>query len=166
MRCALFTLLLSAGTLAFGQAGPAAPLAPFGQAPSPWAALNRDFGRMTPQQWNGLGSLHSRTVLVPPPKQAVVPLGDASIDPQIVRHPSAQDLGTPPPGTQVAQNLFPGLTFQPIDGQLCAPKDGLLSTTWPKLEVRRIPITWPNLKMEPITEPGQASPVAVPGPHP
>jgi hypothetical protein len=104
---------------------------------------------MTPQRWNGLSLLHSRTVLVPPPNQAVVPL-DASIDPQIVRHPSQKDVGAIPPGTQVAQNLFPGLRFQPIEGQPCAPASEPLSTIWPLLNVHRIPMDWPNLKMEPV----------------
>jgi hypothetical protein len=108
MRCAFSTLILSAGTLGFGQAGPAAPLTPFGQAPSSWTALNRDFGRMTPQQWNGLSSLHSRTVLVPPPEQAIVRLGDAALDPQIVRHPSSRNLGTPAAGDTSRAERVPG----------------------------------------------------------
>lgn len=154
MRCTVFALFLSAGTWAFGQAGPASPLTPeqpgqlgqMGQAPSLWSALSRDFGKMTPQQWNGLSSLRTRTVLLPPAK-TLVPLGDASIDRQMVLHPSAKDLGAQPPGTQVAQDQFPGLTFQPIDGQQSAPTTGPLSTRWPRLDVHRMPTDWQTLKM-------------------
>ena len=170
MRCALFTMLLSAGTLGFGQAGPAAPLTPFGQAPSPQQTWQgHDFGRLPTWHWDpSLSTLHSSTVVLPPSKQTIVPLGDASIDPQIVRHPSLKNLGTLPPGTQVAQNLFPGLTFQPIENERCAPPSGLLSTMWPALEVKRIPTRWPKLKMEPVDGLGQASLAAdpAPGPHP
>ena len=176
MRCTLFALFLSAGTLALGQAGPASPLTPFvqeplipfGQAPSLWSTLNHNFGRMTPQQWEGLQGLHSWTVLLPPPK-TVAPLGDASMDARMIRRPSGQNLGMQPPGTQVAQNLFPGLKFQPIDDPLCPQQPGAsqaepLSTTWPKLEVKRIPTDWPTLRMEPVGELGEAAPAT--GPHP
>jgi hypothetical protein len=168
MRCALFMMFLSAGTLGFGQAGPAAPPTPFGQEPSPQQTWQgHDFGRLPTWHWDpSLSTLRSSKVVLPPSKQAIVPLGDASVDPQIVRHPSQRSLGTLLPGTQVAQNLFPGLTFQPIEDQRCAPASGPLSTIWPQLEMKQIPITWQNLKMEPVDGLGQAASAAVPGPHP
>jgi len=170
MRCGLLILCLSGGTLGLGQAGPAASLTPFGQAPSPWTAQSRDFGKLPEWRWDpSLSSLRPQTVLLPPPKTATVPLGDASIDPRILRHPAANDLGTQPPGTQVAQNLFPGLKFQPIDGPQCPQQPGAaqaepLPTTWPKLKVQRIPTDWPRLKMEPVAGLGEAASIA--GPHP
>ncbi|MGO9438000.1 MAG: hypothetical protein ACLPH3_06515 [Terracidiphilus sp.] len=152
MRITVLALFLSAGSTAFGQLGPAGPLNPNppGRLPSPWTAQGRDFGKMTPPQWEGLGALHSRTVLLPPPKQAVVPLGDAQIDPKIIHHPSPRNLGTQPAGTQIAQNLYPGLTLQPIDEPQCAPNAGPRSTTWPELKIEKIPTVWPKFKLEPI----------------
>lgn len=168
MRCTLLALLLSTGTLAFGQAATVPP-EQSDLTPSPWAKLNREFDGMTAQKWKDLGALPSWSVLLPPPKQAVARLGDDALDPQMVHHPSPKNLGTRPPGTQVAQSLFPGLAFQPIDqapnvGTLCAPAFGPLSTKWPMLNVQRIPTDWPKLKMEPVVASGEAFSSAIPSP--
>jgi hypothetical protein len=78
-----------------------------------------------------------------------VPLGDAQIDPQMIVHPTARDLGVQPAGTLVAQNLYPGLQYLPIEAEGCGPKGGPLSTTWRELKVEPISIAWPKFKMEP-----------------
>lgn len=152
MRIAILALSLLAGATAFGQSSPVGPLNPNppGSPQSPWAALGRDLGKRPPQQWEGLGALHSSTVLLPPPKQVVVPLGDAQIDPKMVLHPSQRNLDSQPPGTLVAQNLYPGLTLMPIDGPQCAPSSGPRSTTWPELKIEKIPTVWPQFNLKPI----------------
>jgi hypothetical protein len=152
MRIVVLALFFFAGSTAFGQSSPAGPLNPNppGSLPSPWTALGRYFGKMTPQQWEGLGALHSGTVLLPPPKKAVAPLGDAQIDPKMALHPSQRNLGSQQPGTLVAQNLYPGLTLQPIEAQPYAPGVKPLSTTWPELKIENIPTVWPKFKLEPI----------------
>lgn len=159
MRSTLLILILSGGALAFGQAGPSFRFSS-GQ-PIQTSAPGRDFGTMPrwPRWDPALTSLRTETVLLPGPK-STIPLGDASIDPRMVHHPSRKDIGTLPPGTQVAQNLFPGLVFQPIEAPRCAPLAGPLATTWPRLQVEHIPTEWPRLKMGPLAGPGQASPVA------
>jgi hypothetical protein len=162
MRCSLSILILSAGTLAFGQTGPSFPFSSGqpSQSLSPWngqeIAPGPDFTKTPEWRWNpALSTLGTRMVLLPPPKSITVPLGDAAIDPQILRRPSPRDLGVQPPGTQIAQNLFPGLKFQPVDGQLSAqesfsPHTGPLPATWPQLNVHRIPTDWPKLTMGPV----------------
>jgi hypothetical protein len=153
MRSTLLILCLSGGALAFGQAGPSFPFSvspvPSGQAIQT-AAPGWNFSKM-PQwpRWDPSLNSRSQTVFRPGP-QPTVQLSGASIDPQIVRHPTAKDLGTLPPGTQVAQNLYPGLVFQPIaGGRRCPPSSGPLATTWPLLKLETIPITWPAFKAEP-----------------
>ncbi len=155
MRYALLVLFLTAGTLGFGQTGPTSPFS-FGQpiqAPLSGASQDRNFGK-APPQWDALRALPQTLIEIAPPKSGVL-LGDARIDPKIVRHPSQQNLGTQPLGTELAQNLYPGLRFQPIQeprmGEaLREPGSGPLSITWPKLTVHEIPTQWPALKMEPV----------------
>jgi hypothetical protein len=101
---------------------------------------------------------------------ALKPLGDAEIDPRIIVHPPQSRIGDQPSGTQIAQNLYPGLTFQRIDGPLGgeqprASKPDRLSTTWRNLEVKRIPTQWPKFKMEPVAGAGEASSFAIPSPQ-
>lgn len=57
-------------------------------------------------------------------------------DSAMVVHPPQTSIGVQPPGTTVAQNLYPGLELMPI-GQS-------------KVKVEPIPTTWPGMKMEPI----------------
>jgi hypothetical protein len=135
----------SAGSAGFGQAAPASPPNPLGQ--SPWTAQGREFGKL-PDGYALRGVPPGRADLFQP--KTAVPLGDASIDPQMLLHPTARDLGTQPPGMLMAQNLYPGLKFQPIGAQPRAPRGGLLSTTWPKLKIEEIPVFWPHLKTEPV----------------
>ena len=134
------------GSAAFGQSAPGDLLNPNPAGQSPWTAQDRDFGKLPPG-WSGAGKAPFGTLVRPAPRAR---MRDAQIDPQMILHPTARDLGTQPPGTLVAQNLYPGLKFQPIGAQLCAPRGGLLSTTWPKLKVAPIPITWPNMKRMPV----------------
>ena len=136
------------GSAAFGQSAPGDLLNPNPAGQSPWTAQDRDFGKLPPG-WSGAAKAPFGTLVRPAPAPRAR-MRDAQIDPQMILHPTARDLGTQPPGTLVAQNLYPGLKFQPIGAQLCAPRGGLLSTTWPKLKVAPIPITWPNMKRMPV----------------
>ena len=153
MRTAILALCVCgvfawSGAAAFGQSAPAGPLSPNPPRPSLWTELGREFGKLPP---GSTGTAKAPPGIVVRPALAPrAPLGNASIDPKMILHPTARDLGTQPPGILVAQNLYPGLKFQPIDAQPCGPKGGLLSTTWPKLKVEPIPITWPNAKMKPV----------------
>src|SRR5579863_6044710 len=86
MRCSLSILILSAGTLAFGQTGPSFPFSSGqpSQSLSPWngqeIAPGPDFTKTPEWRWNpALSTLGTRMVLLPPPKSITVPLGDAAI---------------------------------------------------------------------------------------
>jgi hypothetical protein len=144
---------IMSGSAAFGQSVPSDLLNPNPPGQSFWSAQARDFGKLPPG-WSGAAKAPLWTVIRPapayPPDSHRARMSDASIDPQMILRPTARDLGTQPPGTLVAQNLYPGLTFQPIEAQPCVPKGGLLSTTWPKLKIEEIPVFWPHLKTEPV----------------
>jgi hypothetical protein len=151
MRIVILALFFFAGSTAFGQSGPVWLLNPnhSGSLPSPWSSRGRDFGKLPPGWPATLNTLNS-TVIEPAPPAPHVFLGDAQIDRKMIVHPSQRNLGTQPPGTLVAQNLYPGLTFQPIGGPQCAPNAGSRSKTWPELKIERIPAVWPKFKLEPI----------------
>jgi hypothetical protein len=135
MRIVILALFFFAGATAFGQSGPFGPLnpKPSGNLPSPWTAHGRDFGKL-PQGWPATMNMTEWTAILPAPT-TLKPFGDAQIDPKIVVHPAQSRLGDQPPGTQIAQNQFPGLELLPIE--------------WPNAKIKPIPTVWPNLKMEP-----------------
>jgi hypothetical protein len=58
------------------------------------------------------------------------------LDSRMIVHPPPSSLGVQPRGTQLAQNLYPGLELLPIDIS--------------KAKLQPIPIIWPDLKVEPI----------------
>jgi hypothetical protein len=60
----------------------------------------------------------------------------------IVR-PPASSVGVQPPGSQIAQNLYPGLELLPIQQFKGEP----IPTTFPNMKVEQIPITWPQYKV-------------------
>ena len=94
----------------------------------------------------------SETIMqAPPALKALRPLGDARIDPNILRRPPQSVLDLPSQGTLMAQNQFPGLRFLPIE----SPKgtSGPISTVWPKLKMERIPTNWPGAKFIPVGDP-------------
>ena len=136
MRIVIRALFFFAGATAFGQSGPFGPLNPnpSGNLPSPWTAQGRDFGKLPPG-WPATMNLAEWTAILPAPK-TLKPFGDAQVDPKIAVHPAQSRLGDQPPGTQIAQNQFPGLELLPIQ--------------WPNARIKPIPTVWPNLKMEPI----------------
>ena len=155
MHLKIFALLLSLACLpVLGQSGQA----PFidaepGKTP-PALALQpgQDFstGR---REWK-LSPLtpFSETMLqAPPTRRALLPLGDAKIDPDILRRPPKSILDAQSQGTLMAQNRFPGLRFLPIESP--QGTSGPISTTWPKLKMERIPIEWPGAKVIPVYDP-------------
>ncbi len=75
---------------------------------------------------------------VPPP-----PVGP-EIDPDIIIHPPKSRMGDEPQGSLVAQNIYPGLRWLPINNGKPIPN------TWPKAKIEFIPITWPESQLLPI----------------
>ncbi len=75
-------------------------------------------------------------------------LDDPQIDAQIIVHPPPSSLGEQPQGTQLAQNLYPGLQLLPIDESKA--KGQPIPITWPNLKIEQIPIVWPKLEFNPV----------------
>lgn len=150
MRLTILGLFLSFSPVAFCQTAMPAP-ANLQQRPlTPPAIIliqpGRDFTRLPPNLT--ITSIQPLTILTP--FDVGLPrLGShAQIDPQIVVHPPQSSLGEQPPGTQIAQNLYPGLQMLPIEESKI--KSQPLSTTWPSLKVQQIPITWPKCEIKPV----------------
>jgi len=101
------------------------------------------------------------------PLKMVFPLGAESlqqlgrpsvtppVDPRMIVHPPASSIGVQPPGTQIAQNLYPGLQLMPIDQSKA--KAAPIPITFPNMKFEKIPTTWPQYKMSPIQS-GKAEP--------
>jgi hypothetical protein len=143
MRISIFALFVSIGLTATGQSpGPGAvkpqpqwllppisihPGASFDQAPREWH-LNPDV------PFNSI-------VLEPPQQKSAAP-----IDPQMVLHPPQSKVGEQAPGTLMAQNLYPGLQFLPIDGPNPGARE--IPITWPERKLKNIPTDWPKYELK------------------
>jgi len=146
MRLAIFALLLFSGTVAFCQSAVPAPVNP-GQhwlTPPGTAQPGRDF-TTPPPDWHFYGVVPPRTLILPN-AGPLRPRGDARIDPKMIVHPPPSSLGEQPPGTMVAQNLYPGLQLLPIEGA----KARAIPTIWPNLKVQQIPTAWPKCAIKPV----------------
>ena len=133
MRLMTLALFVSAATTAFCQSSAPAPINPdtLGQLTPEFTQPGMDFSKLPPN-WN-LVIVKPRGTLVLPRIITVQVLSSAAIDPKIIVHPPQSSLGVQPPGTLVAQNLYPNLQLLPID--------------WPKAKIEQIPTQWPNYKL-------------------
>ena len=147
MRAGLIVLTLFTGAAAFGQSNAAATASPFkleltspaiNQAPADFLKPHTDFHIPSVQLWKSFAISGPRTL-----RQRA----DAQIDPGMIIRPPKSSVGVQPPGTPIAQNLYPGLRLLPID----APKGMLekIPTEWPNLNLQNIPITWPKYEVSP-----------------
>ena len=82
-------------------------------------------------------------------------MGNAQIDPEMVVQPPQASIGVQPPGTQIAQNLYPGLQLMPIDQSKA--KVVPIPTAFPNMKLEKIPTVWPQYKISPIQS-GKAGP--------
>lgn len=73
---------------------------------------------------------------------------NVQIDPNIIVHPPQPSLGEQAPGTQIAQNLYPGLVLLPIDESKAKLQQ--IPITWRNLNVQNIPIVWPRLEIKQV----------------
>ena len=128
MRPAIFALLLCAGTAAFCQSPPPVtqvkPALPPLTLTLPPQAPALEFNA-PPKVFTFSGVVPRKAIVLPP--TALQFEDHAQIDPQIIVRPPQSSLGEQPPGTLIAQNLYPGLQMLPI-GE-------------PKGKVKPIPIT-------------------------
>jgi hypothetical protein len=72
----------------------------------------------------------------------------AQIDPMIVMHPPPSSIGEQAPGSQIAQNLYPGLMLMPIDQWKGNGQQ--IPIAWPDLKVKNIPTVWPKIEIKPV----------------
>jgi len=147
MRLVIAALLLGSGVPVLCQSAGPAPASPGkkGQNPPSVFLPQKEFSK-GPPVWRitpgeplkmvvppGTGSLHKLgPQLVPPP-----------VDPGMIVRPPASSVGVQPPGSQIAQNLYPGLELLPIQQFKGEP----IPTTFPNMKVEQIPITWPQYKV-------------------
>jgi hypothetical protein len=82
--------------------------------------------------------------------------GNAQIDPKIIVHPPPSSIGAQPPGTQMAQNLYPGLQWLPIGESHV--KERPIPTQWPKSALEAIPTEWHKFKISPAQDDAAAKP--------
>jgi hypothetical protein len=71
-------------------------------------------------------------------------------------HPPQSSVAVQTPGTQIAQNLYPGLTLMPIDQWKGNGQQ--IPITWPNLKVQNIPTSWPKFEIKSV----QSSPASIP----
>jgi len=157
MRLTILALLLSTGTEAFCQSAAPAPANP----QQPWLAATgipqagRDFTK-PPPDWH-ITSLVQRKMEILPGPWPQHRFDGPQIDAQIIVHPPPSSLGEQPPGTPMAQNLYPGLQLLPVDESKAKAQQ--IPITWPNLKIEQIPIVWPKGESNPVQS-GATGPAA------
>jgi hypothetical protein len=150
MRFGVVALFLSAGTTALSQL--AAPAAVGAQKPGPTPPgillLQKEFTRAPDLQITFGGPMKLVVPANPvPPSSAGLRRENSEMDPKMIAHPPSSSIGDQPPGTAMAQNLYPGLQLLPIEQ--AKAKGEPIPTTWPNLKVKQIPIVWPKFEVKP-----------------
>jgi hypothetical protein len=146
MQFGVIALFLSAGTTALSQLA-----APNSAKPGPnqpaILLFQKEFTKAPDSQitLDGPAKLMIPPNLVPP-SSGGLRREEAQSDPKMIVHPSPSSIGNQPPGTAVAQNLYPGLQLLPIEQ--AKAKGGPIPTAWPNLAVKPIPIVWPKFEIE------------------
>jgi hypothetical protein len=148
MRSALLVLSLIDGTVAFAQSSPARPVDSFKLELTPpsitqlklsFSSPRKDLHIANAQLWKDFANSRQITL----PRNA-----DAQIDPGMIVRPPKSSIGVQPPGTPIAQNLYPGLRLLPIDE---SRKLEEIPAEWPNLNLQNIPINRPKYKNVPAT---------------
>jgi hypothetical protein len=152
MRLAIVGVCFSLATAAFCQSSTPAPVKPEGQPlnqPS-WAQPSQDLN-VTPRNFR-LSTVPQGSPFLPRPESEtqieLKTIGPREVDPEMVMHPPQSSLGEQAPGTQVAQNLYPGLTLLPI--QESKAKTQPIPIAWPDAPIKNIPIIWPKATVTPV----------------
>jgi hypothetical protein len=121
MRLTIFGLLFCAGTTAHAQANAPSPAIPdrLWQTPPAVTPPARDFSKLPPG-WHASAVVPPRILFQPgipglPKAETDRRLDDAEIDPKIIVHPPQSSIGVQPPGTPMAQNVYPNLQMLPIE---------------------------------------------------
>jgi hypothetical protein len=156
MQFGVVALFLSAGTTALSQLAGPNPARP-GSNQRGILLFQKEFAKAPDSQITFGRPV--KLVIPPnliPPNRGGLRRGDAQTDPKIIVHPPPSSIGNQPPGTAVAQNLYPGLQLLPIE----KAKGGPIPNGWPDLKVQQIPIVWPKFGMKPAENGTAAKPQA------
>jgi hypothetical protein len=143
MRVTVIAALLSAGTACLCQTG----------APRPAMPEQQGLPQITIVPFNGNARVFHLNpdfplgVMVQQKPEPGSGLKIDRIDPRMVVHPPQTSVGEQAPGTLVAQNLYPGLRFAPIDQSHAAKA---IPVAWPELQVKNIPTSWPKMAVRPV----------------
>ena len=148
MRIAAAALVLGAGIPVFCQSAGTAAAKPgeAGQPPPRVFLLSpQEFDKASPEWHISPESLLKMNV---PPGIGRVRIPSAPADSAMIVHPPQGSVGVQAPGTQVAQNLYPGLQLMPIE----QPKMKVepIPTIFPNAKVEKIPTTWTQFTISPI----------------
>ncbi|MGA2216774.1 MAG: hypothetical protein ABSG51_01720 [Terracidiphilus sp.] len=168
MRVASAALLLCSGVHLFCQSSTPVPANPDnanrdtanpdkqGQNPPSVFLQQKDFSK-GPPVWQ-ITPGEPLKLVVPPGTGSFEKLGRQwrqfgapPVDPEMIVRPPASSIGAQPPGTQIAQNLYPGLELLPVDWSKFPInwskfKEEPIPTAFPNMKVEPIPITWPQYK--------------------
>jgi hypothetical protein len=142
MRLAILALLYVAGTAALCQSSVPAPAKPEDQ----WLILPQPAPEISMTTRSFKMSIPPRPAIAPPIE--LKSIGPGTVDPEMVVHPPQSSFGEQPPATDVAQNLYPGLTLSPIDEW--KGNGNQIPITWPNLKVQNIPTSWSKLEIKPV----------------
>jgi len=146
MRLTIFALFLSAGTSALCQSAAPANPSPRSLTAPQWAQPDSGFS-IQPRESHLNPDLQQKTIILPAPapmqKQQT-----AQLDPKIIVHPPQSSLGEQPLATQIAQNLYPGLTMLPINEWKGNAHQ--IPIEWPNLKVQNIPTAWPKVEIKSV----------------
>jgi hypothetical protein len=150
MRVAFAALLICAGAPVFCQTLGQTPAGQTAAGPGESGQKLTDL--LQPQNEIGKGptTWHMTLdgLLTVPPGMARVRMPGAPTDPKMVVHPPQGSIGVQAPGTQVAQNLYPGLVLMPIEQ--ATVKVEPIPTTWPNMKLEKIPTAMPQYTMLPV----------------
>jgi hypothetical protein len=145
MRIAVAVLLICAGAPIFCQTSGQTSVGP------------GESGTKSPEVFQlqngvGKGSAAWQIVRLPtltlPPGAGEFRMPTTPADPKMIVRPPQASIGVQPPGTQVAQNLYPGLKFMPIEQ--ATVKVEPIPIVLPNAKMEKIPTTWTEFKMSPI----------------
>jgi len=145
MRVAFAALLLCAGAPLFCQTSGQTSAGPSGSGKTSLDVftVQSDIG-MGPKTWH----MTLDSPLTVPPGMAGLRMPGAPTDPKMIVRPPQASIGVQAPGTQVAQNLYPGLVLMPIEQSTIKVEP--IPTTWTNMKLEKIPTGLPPYAMAPI----------------
>jgi hypothetical protein len=147
MRIVVIAVLLGTGVPGFCQSAGTAPPSFENEKKDPPTVVppQTEIGKEPPVCHITLDGLLKMNV---PPGIGRVRMPSPPADSAMIVHPPQASMGVQPPGTAVAQNLYPGLELMPI-GQLKAKVEPI-PITFPIMKLEKIPTIWAQYTILPV----------------